>query len=141
MNHAAEVLRAGCEILSEVLVPERFEWVQQDTGNSSGGVFAWGQYVRGDRRLELHFRHSLGLVTYRLGDESASHDWLVRCITGAQGSYPGFSDEPLDGFRHLRDDIQTHCSVFLRGDDDQLRTALRLANRMERDSPKGLTAI
>ena len=29
--------------------------------------------------------------------------------------YPGFSAEPLDAFRNLRDDLQDYCGEFLEG--------------------------
>jgi hypothetical protein len=33
-----------------------------------------------------------------------------------RSAYPGFSDEPLDGFRHLADDIERFGEDFLMGD-------------------------
>ena len=32
--------------------------------------------------------------------------------------YPGFSNDPLDAFRHLRDDLQNYCDEFLEGTND-----------------------
>ena len=34
-----------------------------------------------------------------------------------ENDYPGFSAAPLDGFRHLRSDIERHGQVFLTGSD------------------------
>lgn len=33
---------------------------------------------------------------------------------------PGFPDDPLDGFRHLRHDLERHCAAFLSGSDEEL---------------------
>ena len=32
-----------------------------------------------------------------------------------QAAYPGFSDDPLDGFRHLRSDLERFAEPFLTG--------------------------
>jgi hypothetical protein len=40
---------------------------------------------------------------------------------GFEGShYPGFSDDPLDAFRHLLLDLEQHGSNFLGGTDECL---------------------
>jgi hypothetical protein len=38
-----------------------FEFHWGGSGPSSAGIFAFGAYVSGNRKLELHYRHSLGL--------------------------------------------------------------------------------
>src|SRR5437868_689109 len=92
-------LLEGCKILDAVMKPHGFNFVGGLTGKGSGGYFASGEYVRGDRRLELHFRYSLGLVTYHIGELSLTHDEYMRALLGKDGGnkYPGFSDDPLDG--------------------------------------------
>jgi hypothetical protein len=35
---------------------------------------------------------------------------------------PGFSSEPLDGFRHLLGDLKQHCLDFLAGADADFAT-------------------
>jgi hypothetical protein len=62
---AAEILREGAAILAPVLEPHGFRFVLETEGRGSGGHFAAGAFVRGDRRLELHYRHALGLVIPR----------------------------------------------------------------------------
>ncbi len=141
MTQATDLLRAGCDILDAVLVPHGFQFILRDAGQSSGGDFAWGEYVRGDRRLVLHFRFSLGLVAYHAGDMHVSHDWFVRAVRGAAGSYPGFSDDPLDGFRHLRHDLEECGGPFLHGTDDELRLVLQRAAEQERQKPRGFKAL
>jgi hypothetical protein len=113
-----EILRAGCEILDPVMNSHGFRFALRDSDLGCAGYYANGDYVSGDRRLELHFMYSLGLVTYHVGDMSISHDAYLRALTkGAGGNqYPGFSDDPLDGFRHLAHDLQKFCDDFLSGD-------------------------
>jgi len=108
----------------------------------SGGDFASGAYVRNERKLEFHFRHSLGLVTYRFREFAASHEWVIRAL-GAYGhhKYPGFSDVPLNGFRHLRSDIENFFQIFLSGSDEDLSGVLALAQQEEFDRPKGIQGI
>ena len=105
--NALETFRAGCKILDDVMNPCGFCLIEGASGKSSGGNFASGEYVRGDRKLEIHFRYSLGLVTYRIGSLSLTHESYMRALLGKNGGnqYPGFSDDPLEGFRHLSHDL------------------------------------
>ena len=125
VDRPLEILRKGCEILDPVMNSHGFRFAKRDSGRGSGGYFANGDYVRGDRRLELHFRYSLGLVAYHIGAESVSHDAYLRALTKGEGGnqYPGFSDDPLEGFRHLAHDLQKFCSDFLSGDGGVLLAA------------------
>ncbi|HKI87011.1 MAG TPA: HXXEE domain-containing protein, partial [Thermoanaerobaculia bacterium] len=68
----AAKLAEGCKILGSVLLPHGFHFELREVGKSSGGYFAWGEYVKGDRRLEIHFRYSPGHITYHFGDRSIS---------------------------------------------------------------------
>jgi hypothetical protein len=115
-----ERLERGVAELAEVLGPAGFQFVETDEGMGSGGAYASGEFRRGDRRLELHFRSSLGLVRYHFGEESLSHQELVRGVRALEriseeGEYPGFSDDPTAGFRHLRHDLDRFGGVFLHG--------------------------
>jgi hypothetical protein len=115
-----ERLERGAAELAEVLGPAGFQFVETDEGVGSGGAYASGEFRRGDRRLELHFRSALGLVRYHFGEESLSHQELVRGVRALEriseeGEYPGFSDDPMAGFRHLRHDLDRFGAVFLRG--------------------------
>src|SRR5208283_2251673 len=64
-------------------------------GNSNVAGF---RLFRVDRSLELHFRHSLGLVTYRVGRISLAHEDYMWAVVGQRSAthYPGFSTDPLD---------------------------------------------
>lgn len=115
-----ERLERGVAELAEVLGPAGFQFLETDEGMGSGGAYASGEFRRGDRRLELHFRSSLGLVRYHFGEESLSHQELVRGVRALEriseeGEYPGFSDDPVAGFRHLRHDLDRFGGVFLHG--------------------------
>jgi len=123
-NDPGENLRRGREILDPLLTTHGFGFVVEASGRSSGGEFASGEYVRGDRRLELHFRHSLGLVRYHVGPISMTHGDYMRAL-GREGQhrYPGFSQDPLDAFRDLRSDLEAFCGDFLAGAGDRFQEA------------------
>ena len=115
-----ELLERGVAELAGVLGPAGFEFIQSDEGVDTHGPFASGEFLRGDRRLEMHVRSSLGLVRYHFGEESLSHEDLVRGVRALEGisdegQYPGFSDDPMAGFRHLRHDLDRFGAIFLRG--------------------------
>ena len=56
-----EALFEGVKIIGPLLASKGFTFHFRDEGSGSGGKFVWGEFARKDRRLELHFRHSLGL--------------------------------------------------------------------------------
>jgi len=116
-----ETLLAGVRVLDRILGPAGFVFEFREEGGGSGGHFAWGEYVQGTRRLELHFRESLGLVTYHVADCSASHEAYMRGLgVWEQCRYPGVSNEPLDGFADLAADLR-HAQDFLSADALVLR--------------------
>ncbi len=121
MGSPQNILREGAAILEPLLLEYGFAFVEGASGKSSGGHYARGSFVRGDRLLELHFRRSLGLVRYHVGDASVAHDEYVRLVTGGRGEYPGYSSDPLDGFRHLLTDLERHGRVFLSGSDEEFQ--------------------
>jgi len=102
---------------------------------SSGGSCASGRYVKDDRRLEIHFRQSLGLVTYHLGKIAITHEQFMYALLGPQGGnkYPNFSDDPLEAFRDLSWDLERYCLDFLTGPGEEfarcVQTAKEHANR------------
>jgi len=119
-SSATALLIRGVAELTGVLGPAGFEFVQTEDEVTTGGTFASGEFLRGDRRLELQVRSSLTLVRYHFGDESMSHEDLVRGVRALEaiaeeGQYPGFSSDPMVGFRHLRHDIERFGAIFLRG--------------------------
>ena len=64
-----EILCEGRRVLDPVLCQHGFSFVDGPSGKSSAGPYASGAYVNGDRKLEIHYRHALGLVTYSLRRE------------------------------------------------------------------------
>jgi hypothetical protein len=60
-----ELLAGGIKILDGLMAAHGFAFVAKASGRGSGGEFASGEFCRGNRALELHFRYSLGLVRYR----------------------------------------------------------------------------
>ena len=115
-----EMRRRGAEILEPIIAAHGFRFEPGEVGKGSGGAFAQGAFVRGNRRLEFSTRYSLGLVQYRLGPNFVSHEDYMRTAAGSGNhAYPGFSDDPLDGFRHLASDLQRFATVFLKGSDEE----------------------
>jgi len=134
----ALILARGCRILDPILEPRGFVLVDKRAGVSSGGSFASCKYVRGNRVLELHYRGSLGLVTYHVGELSLDH----RTYTWAVGvrdkcAYPDFPKDPLDSFGALARDIENFCSIFLGGADAEFED-LVVKSQAE---PKGFSAL
>lgn len=138
-SNAQTTLKAGVELLSEVMLPCGFDYVPRPAGRGSGGEFASGEFRREDRRLELHCRYSLGLVSYHVGSLMLSHEDYMWAVIGSrwQSHYPGFSRESLDGFRNLSADLKEYCGDFLRGSDavfaalaEQAKTLREAASRL-----------
>lgn len=114
-----EVLDRGVVELAQLLGPAGFTYSGTDDDGSGDGL-ASGEFQRGDRRLELHVRRSLALVRYHFGEQSLSHEDLVRGVRAldgiaAEAQYPGFSDDPAAGFHHLRADLDRFGDIFLTG--------------------------
>ena len=138
-REATALLERGVAELVQVLGPAGFEFIQSDEGADSGGPFATGEFLRGDRRLELHVRSSVGLVRYHFGDESLSHEDLVRGVRAlegisAEGQYPGFSTDPMAGFRHLRHDLERFGAIFLRGGAKSFRALKKWVSKNPKKS-------
>ena len=143
MRPPSEVLQVGREILDPVFDPHGFRFEPGEFGTGSGGPFASGSYVRAGRRLEVHVRHSLGLVTYHVGALALPHEDLMRALVppGERAAYPGFSNDPLDGFRHLRADLDRFGQPFLAGVEEELRAVAARAVQLRRARPRGFRAI
>jgi hypothetical protein len=58
----------------------------------------------------------LGIVRYGWGDEAFDQRHVVGAL-GAVAAYPGFSKDPLDGFRHLAQDLDGPLRVVLGPDN------------------------
>lgn len=112
-------LRDGVKILSPYLEPLGFKFQLKETGKGSGGHFAYGHFYNNGglfsktRKIELHFRWSLGLVSYFVGDLALSHqDYVDLLSKHGQNKYPNFSDNPQDAFHCLLWDLQHLLNDF-----------------------------
>jgi len=114
----SEILREGRVVLDPLLGKYGFSFVQGPAGSGSGGPYASGVYRNGERTLEISYRFSLGLVTYHFREISIDHESYMRFVPGAKGHhrYPGFSDDPLSGFRDLAYDLENFATSFLNGE-------------------------
>jgi hypothetical protein len=119
----ADVLAEGNEILAAVLRPAGFEPGSIESGHGSGGPFATTRWTRGNQAIEISFRTSLGMVVYSWGDEKYEHRHVVGALR-VTASYPGFSTDPLDGFRHLTADLAGPLAPVLL--DDTTETLARI---------------
>lgn len=129
MKNPKKILEDGRSFLDPVLAGHGYSWSPGKPGIGSGGRFAFGEYVRGNRRLEIHFRYTLGLVSYHVGSEKVDHQSYMRALLGPGGDnlYPGISIDPLDGFRHLAHDLNRFCITFLEGSDAEFGAIVRKA--------------
>jgi hypothetical protein len=120
------VMAAGSVIVGQVLWPAGFTYELTGTGPGSGGTAAVGRFTSGGQYVEFHFRYSLGLVSYGWDGAVLSHAGYLRGLDAA-GSYPGYSTDPLDGFRHLAADLAGPLRGFRDGDRAQYQRARRAA--------------
>jgi hypothetical protein len=81
----------------------------------------------------------LGLVTYHLADASLSHEDYMRCVARDKAEYPGFSEDPMDGFKHLANDLEKFASDFLSGSGQEFIKAKKKAE--ERNALSGFKKI
>lgn len=138
LTNPETVLLQGGEILKPILLKHGFVFAPLDSGPSSGGEFASAEFRKGDRRFEFHFRFSLGRVRYHLGSESISHEEYMCSVLEKPNlsHYPGFSNDPLYAFRHLRDDLLNHCTEFLEGSDEAFHRRIESAHECWARRPK-----
>jgi hypothetical protein len=123
MSDPTTILLQGARILETELRPQGFDFVFRAAGKGSGGLFATGDFIRDERRLELHFRESLGLVRYHIGTSSAAHETYMRELgVRHECRYPGFSDDPLVAFHDLAHDLK-FAADFTTGDANMLLRA------------------
>jgi hypothetical protein len=120
---AKDALLEGAEILGRILFPNGFKFRFGGEENGSGGKSAWGEFVRKDRRLELHFRRGLGLVRYHIRRWNASHESYMRELEAwPQCRYPGFSEDAIDAFHELAHDLN-FAEDFITGRAARLKQA------------------
>jgi hypothetical protein len=129
-----KTLLDGAQILMRVLGPHGFHFEFRGEGKSSGGFFAWGEFVRAERKLEVHFRWNLGMVRYHATEQSAAHDYYMRELGVREVCrYPGFSGVPAAEFEGLAHDLAL-AEDFLTGTAEVL---LRAAAKESKDMEEG----
>jgi hypothetical protein len=128
-HEVAAIFQRGLDLLNPLLLSHNFSYAAGHSGKSSNGYFASGSYSRDDRKLEIHYRHSLGLVTYHVGARSLRHEVFMRALLGPEGGnrYPGFSSEPISAFQDLQYDLKTYATDFLSGNGEVFRTCVESA--------------
>jgi hypothetical protein len=117
MRDPKSELEAGIAILDPALSPHGFTFHFQNAGRGSGGNFAWGKFVRGDRSLDLHHRWGLGIIQYNIADLSIDHSAYLKAL-GVDNQSDLLStplESELDRYRSLRSDLENFCSDFLAG--------------------------
>ena len=96
--------------------------------------------ARANRSLEFSVRHALGEVRYRVDAATLLHEDFARAAVGrGQARYPGFCDDPLDGFRDLATDLVRFGSVFLAGTTAEFAALVTKAERTR--PPRGFAAL
>ncbi len=106
-------LLEGIKILSTYLEPLGFQFKFLGKRQSSGGNFAFGEFVCGDRKIELHYRYSLGLVSYQVSSLILGHEHYIDLLDKhGKNKYPNFSDESMEAFKCLKFDLENLLQDF-----------------------------
>lgn len=129
MNPAKD-LKAGKEMLNDLMTKYGFEYRDVDSGESSGGLYASGCFERGDRRVMFSVRWSLGLVYYKIGDMTFKHEDYMRAA-GISNQYPGFSKSISVAFEHLFSDLKANL-LFLEGTDEEVKEKVGQAKKTKK---------
>ena len=156
--NAEQTLAEGCALLAPALEPHGFTFEVGDATQDESRETARGTFARPDgRRLELtvvrvlkgedgekvaNARSVLRDVIYRIGPLALQHEAYMAVVLGEEGSnqYPAFGGQPLDGFRHLRHDLECYATVFLRGPESHFKVIAERAALWSRGmwSPRAL---
>lgn len=131
-----EALMNGVKIIDQVMRNHGFNFIFCESGRGSGGNYAFGKYVKENRILELHFRNNLGLVAYQIDEFKLLHENYMKVLgVYGQNRYPGFSNEPLEAFKHLLYDLENFTQDFLSGSASDFKnladTFLKKGNRLQ----------
>jgi len=118
------MMTEGARHLASLLAPLGFAFRVIRTGSSSGGPFCEAEFVGADRKVELHFRHGLGLVRWHVGDISASHGAYMEAL-GGSASASGSQDDKMEAFRCLARDFSLIRTDFIEGEGGGLAKAAK----------------
>lgn len=107
-------MREGLLVLRAQMEPLGFVARIVGSGPSCGGPWAEGELANGSRRIELHFRHGVGLVRYHAGKLNASHTAYLAALSQTERArFPGFPETPLAAFENLAHDFGLIQDDFL----------------------------
>ncbi|MDP3938049.1 MAG: hypothetical protein Q8R92_07920 [Deltaproteobacteria bacterium] len=130
---AIELRRRGVELLSPVLVPYGFVYQASEVDRGGGGLYAHG----GSHERTVRWNSACAM---RVDAATLLHEDFARAAVGrGQARYPGFSDDPLDGFRDLATDLVRFGSVFLAGTTAAFAALVTKAERTR--PPRGFAAL
>ena len=129
LSHPFDVMRAGYEVLLDVVAAHGFEaheprWEvpEYESGQGAGSALSaygrgdnrvLGELARGDRVIELVLHHRLLPPTYRSGRVRIDHGALMRGDGAVAPAYPPSSSDPLAGFRAVAEDLRRHGGSFV----------------------------
>jgi len=142
MRDPKSELEAGIVILDPALLPHGFIFHFQNSGRGSGGNFAWGKYVRGDRSLDLHHGWGLGIIQYNIADLSIDHSAYLKSL-GVDNESDLLStplESGLDRYHALRSDLENFCSDFVTGPATEWAVAARFDGQRRAERNKRLNA-
>ena len=142
MRDPKSELEAGIVILDPALLPHGFIFHFQNSGRGSGGNFAWGKYVRGDRSLDLHHRWGLGIIQYNIADLSIDHSAYLKSL-GVDNESDLLStplESGLDRYHALRSNLENFCSDFVTGPATEWAAAARFDGQGRAERNKRLNA-
>src|SRR6266571_9517877 len=127
---AIELRRRGVELLSPVLVPYGFVYQASEVDRGSGGLYAHG----GSHERTVRWNSACAMRSVRSAIASMLPRYCTKYFARAavgrgQARYPGFSDDPLDGFRDLATDLVRFGSVFLAGTTAEFAALVTKAER------------
>jgi hypothetical protein len=106
----------GVALLQSIMEEAGFKFAITGEGKSSRGPYLSGDFSKGRKQLSLSVRHTLGQVTYTVGLDTLSHEDYVWAV-GVNGLYPGFSEDRVVAFEHLRADLKAAGDAFLNQPD------------------------
>ena len=134
-DECKQALLTGIKIIDPILNLLGFVFEISGVGVSSGGSFASGFYVKGNKRMGLIYRAGAGLgaVIYEYHQSSISHRALIQYLGKSNVNklkysdfkFASFSKEGRDPFEALAYDIQNSALEFLNSTDSEFEGILQ----------------
>lgn len=133
------ILKEQVPIVGSYLKENEFLLSNSQIDKGSGGFFIICRFEKGNRKINIFYRYSLGPVEYSIGENKIDHVSYMKFLqVDEKSKYPGFTDSPEESFKNLLSDIKNYCQDFICGDGDQfqefsrkLRTDPRIFNGLK----------